>query len=311
MVAGILSVLLALGFSTSIAEPSGLWVVTLNGKQGFINKSGHLVIPAQFKIAWGFSEGLAPVWAEDGRAGYIDTSGKVVIPAQFDSVRGFRQGMAEVELGGRWSFIDKTGRFVVPPTFGQTQGFSEDYAAFEIQGKWGFLDARWMVAIAPDYDRVGNFSEGLAGAFKDGKCGFIDKAGKVVVPFGFIDCGTFSGGMAPVKTEPGGHYGYIDKAGRWLIPPTHFDSAMPFDKGFAAVAQDGKWGLIDVTGLFVLQPQFDYDPFAGFRSCLFRRSFVRETGRGVRVHRAFRRVRHQAEIRQVRQLQGWSCMGMR
>src|ERR1700761_2885479 len=56
--------------------------VEVNGKWGFINTSGRLVIPADFDFAWGFSEGLASAW-KDGKAGYIDESGKFVIPPQF------------------------------------------------------------------------------------------------------------------------------------------------------------------------------------------------------------------------------------
>jgi hypothetical protein len=39
----------------------GLAAIEINGKWGYIDKSGKLVIEPQFTDAWNFSEGLAPV----------------------------------------------------------------------------------------------------------------------------------------------------------------------------------------------------------------------------------------------------------
>src|SRR5713226_1983329 len=71
---------------------SALYPVKLNGKYGYIAKSGELVIQPQFDRAGQFLEGRAPV--EVGtRWGYIDRTGKAVIAPQFDMADPFADGL--------------------------------------------------------------------------------------------------------------------------------------------------------------------------------------------------------------------------
>ncbi|HKS28339.1 MAG TPA: WG repeat-containing protein [Pyrinomonadaceae bacterium] len=48
-----------------------------------------------------------------------------------------------------------------------------------------------------------------------------------------------------------GKYGFIDAGGRVVIKP-HFDAALPFTEGLAAVSLDKKWGFIDSSGRVVV-----------------------------------------------------------
>ncbi|PGH37815.1 MAG: hypothetical protein CRN43_18915, partial [Candidatus Nephrothrix sp. EaCA] len=48
---------------------------------------------------------LAPVKI-DGKWGYINKAGKIVIKPQFEDARWFQEGLARIKLGGRWGYID-------------------------------------------------------------------------------------------------------------------------------------------------------------------------------------------------------------
>lgn len=54
-----------------------LFPVCQNGKWGYIDKTGKMVIKPQFNCARSFSEGLARVWI-DGKMGYINKTGKYI-----------------------------------------------------------------------------------------------------------------------------------------------------------------------------------------------------------------------------------------
>ena len=60
-----------------------------------------------------FSEGLAAIRGADGRWGFIDETGKIVVEPQYLSVTQFYQGISlvfsDTQRGGRWEVIDKTG----------------------------------------------------------------------------------------------------------------------------------------------------------------------------------------------------------
>ena len=82
-----------------------------DGKWGYINTSGELVIPLQFELARPFSEGLAAV-KQDGKWGFIDQTGKVMISPQYDYVLNFQDGLAVVgdQDGSYKCYIDQDGQ---------------------------------------------------------------------------------------------------------------------------------------------------------------------------------------------------------
>jgi hypothetical protein len=50
----------------------------------------------------------------NGKAGYIDQSGNVVIPFLYDDVDEFHFGRAAVKLNEKYGMIDKQGNIVIP-----------------------------------------------------------------------------------------------------------------------------------------------------------------------------------------------------
>ena len=131
-----------------------------------------------------FPEGLAPVMI-DGKWGFIDKTGKITINPQFDLARSFSEGLAPVKIDGKWGFIDKTGQFVINPQFVGSCDFSEGLAiVYVVKGgtlKFGFIDKTGQYVINPQFDFAFDFSEGLAPVKIAEKWGFIDKTGQFVI----------------------------------------------------------------------------------------------------------------------------------
>src|SRR5580698_7392931 len=63
---------------------------------GYVDRQGHVVIPAQFADAEDFFSGLAAVRVGD-LWGYLSASGKMAIPAKYDSAGDFNQNRAIVK----------------------------------------------------------------------------------------------------------------------------------------------------------------------------------------------------------------------
>src|SRR4051812_41018992 len=59
---------------------------------------------------------------------------------------------------------------------------------------------------------------------------------------------------AAVKEE--GKYGYIDESGSYVIDPK-FDQAWSFIRGSAVVKEKGLYGLIDQDGKYIVEPTYD------------------------------------------------------
>jgi hypothetical protein len=87
-------------------------------RYGFIDKTGKLVIAAQFESAAPFSEGLAVVSSCD-QSFFIDKTGKTVIAKNFKYASSFSGGLARVSILSNEdlleAYIDKTGKIVWGP----------------------------------------------------------------------------------------------------------------------------------------------------------------------------------------------------
>ena len=168
-------------------------------------------------------------------------NGTIVIPAKYKSAEKFSDGLAMVKVKNKYGFIDKNGTLVIPAKYVSAGNFSEGLAKVLIDSKWGFIDKASNQVITTDYDCVLDFHEGLAGVkdthyirgrvVLEGKWGYIDKTGKLVIPMQYEDCDDFSEGRARVKINR--IMGYIDKDGKLVIPAYH--GAGKFKNGVASV----------------------------------------------------------------------------
>jgi hypothetical protein len=227
----------------------GLAAVMLLGKYGFADKTGAVVIPAEYDGVSDFSDGLARV-EKDGLCGYIDKTGAAVVPLEYDDAGEYREGMVWVAKDGLYGYADKSGKLVIGLTYER------------VVGHFNNPDFRYPSS------RCGNFSEGLVAVSADNKCGFIDKTGKLVIPAvydgEFIEgewgsyMPYFHEGLARVSKD--GLFGYINTAGDTVIPFQYGDAGDYyglFSHGLAAARnQDGMCGIIDTKGNTVAP--FDY-----------------------------------------------------
>lgn len=199
----------------------GRAVASTDGENlGFIDFTGSFLVPPRFSRCSGYSEGLAAV-CMDGRWGFIDRTGKLEIPTVFEdpTPRGFRDGVAGVRIDGRWGFIDRSGSFVIKPEYEQVRHFSEGRACVKRDGKWGLIDTNGRLVLECQFDHLEPLYAGMAAANINGKAGFISAAGKLLIEPKFENCFSFFGDLAVVKL--GKTYSYIQRDGQivWTSQP--------------------------------------------------------------------------------------------
>jgi len=197
---------------------------------GYIDKAGALVLPAQFRNAEDFSEGLA----REAR-GFIDHQGSPAINANFTEATSFSGGLAAVQQDfNKWGYIDKHGTWVVEPSFEKAEAFREGRALVKLDGKFGFVDSKGALAVPARFDEALSFSEGLAAVRESAKWGYIDPSGKAVIPLRYASAQSFTDGLATVSGDS--HLLTIDKKGETVSskPPTlaqTFERLQSFEAG--------------------------------------------------------------------------------
>ncbi len=100
-ITALLLICLSLGCNKNIFTDSKtveLYPVLKDGKWGYMNKKGRVVIRPEWDYVGRYSEGLAGV-REGDKWGFIDVSGMVVIKPRFEGVGEFSEGLAPVGWG--------------------------------------------------------------------------------------------------------------------------------------------------------------------------------------------------------------------
>jgi hypothetical protein len=65
-----------------------------------------------FILIFGILNAQLAIVGNDKKFGFMDKSGKIVIPIQFKEAGCFCDGRAAVEVKGKWGFIDTSGKLV-------------------------------------------------------------------------------------------------------------------------------------------------------------------------------------------------------
>ena len=283
----------------------GLALAHIDGKMGFINKSGKMVIELKnVDMADSFAEGLAPVRdKKSNKWGYVDKTGKQIVSFQYSRADRFSENLAHVVTpDGEHFFIDKTGKRVIsfPYDTSASRGFGVGSFHEGVAVVWcGWRSPSYfcidktgeIVLEFPqcDYVDVEGFHEGMAVARINDVLCFINKSGEQIMRFPQYDqVYSFSEGMACVgvanEKDQNGNYkvdnikwGYIDKSGIQIIKP-QYNYARDFSEGLACVETNGKKGYIDKTGNIVIPLKYNYaGDFSEGMACVEKKFFVDKT----------------------------------
>lgn len=245
-------------FRSASAFRDGLARVQEGDNYGYINRQGTYVVPSKYQTATVFNGGVAWVVAPNGAPILIDTKGKeLFIFWETEFVTVFSDGLALFERENSKGYIDKTGEIVLSGDFEEASLFRNGLAAVKKNKKWGFIDKKGKIAIGYQFDEVDGFAkDGLCIVKVGDRWGAIDKKGKYVINPVYLSLRSDKEGFV-VKQE-GALYGYIDRKGKMVIPP-QFSYMQGFNgSNVAPVSIGEKCGLVDKTGKIILSPQYDY-----------------------------------------------------
>lgn len=224
--------------------------VSQNGKWGFVNESGKLVLSPQYddiegdlfgpQVDEGFHQGLVGVKQGD-KWHFIDIRGTSCFGLYFDEVTGFAEGTACVRQGESWHCLSRSGT-LSPPIKGldrrhELWPFSDGMAVVRQKGiasshgsTYGAIDHSGTLVIKPQFRLMSNFSDGrsvvLLPEVGDADWAVIDKAGRCVVPprkeqLGWLGVGPFCGfseGLVFYIDYASQTGGFLDIKGQPVIP---------------------------------------------------------------------------------------------
>ena len=149
-------------------------------------------------------------------------------------------------------YDESTGKYTTPKlNWISDISDNDSIVVYALPKKRGYLNVHTgeIVIEAKEYQKAWIFSEGLAAVVKDGMIGFINRNNEVVIPFKFPlpkyddeDISyVFHDGYC-VMTDINGRVGLIDKKGEWVVEPEYEYILSPIN-GYREV-YDGLSGVL-------------------------------------------------------------------
>jgi hypothetical protein len=275
-----------------LAKSGLLWIEERDGgRWSLVKRDGSALGVSQITqpVKWFMPEGFGLLSKEDGTKIHVGVDGQTLGDKSWEDAFLFSQGLASVKTGGKWGFIDAEGQMVIQPVWDEVSDFQNigteenpvRVARVAREGRWGCIDPGGREVIEPQWDEMTGFSLLHDGRFvalvRLGELwGFVDPNGKSIVE----PCGTrgmVQGGfvMLVVKKEgeEHGNFVYFDANGveldwqaRQAIEAEHRKLPDVLGEGsLITESSDGKFGLKDASGNFILPPKWNHIAWIGPR----------------------------------------------
>jgi len=252
-------------------RPVELYLFTENGKWGYIDEKGTVMIPpiyegCCFDYFYGvctqhFSSNGLCVVKKGGKFGIIDAKGNEIIPFQYDNIElnYFCDTLFEAKSNDKWGVIDINNNLIFPFVFNDKYDLylHKECGYGKIKDVVYKLDYKTKEMTPTKYSGVIWCDEDLSEVKVDGKYGFMNKKGELVIQPIYQNTSQFEEGLAAVQLD--GKWGIIDTLGNMVIKP-QFDDIRSFRGGntkYAVFQIDEKYGAIDRKGNFVIKPVYD------------------------------------------------------
>lgn len=208
-----------------------------NNRFGYINEEGVVVIKPQYVYCGDFINGIAWVVTEDGKNGFINKKGDWAVESIFIRVKDMDpvSGLARVRDKNGWGYTNVKGEILRPEGMEKFRDFSEGLCQKRIDKKWGYMNNKGEVVIEPIFDSKSQFGKKLRKVSFDPSFSFSVSA-----------LGGFGYSNARLKSTMA------------LFKDIENDGATPFKNGLANVRLNGRWGVINKKGEWVLPPTYEW-----------------------------------------------------
>ncbi len=162
----------------------------------------------------------------------------------------------------KWGFMDQNGQVKIQPKFDFVEFFSQGRAIAQVGELYGFIDVIGQWVIQPQFADVSPFRYNLSVVTDSkGKTGVINLFGETVIQPRFEDIQIINDDWLWVEDESGWILYQISKN---KFGKQHYASVNDFEDGFAVVADDSGFALIDLQDNKLLAFPSEFERFGEY-----------------------------------------------
>ncbi len=122
-----------------VASRQKMVLVQENNAYHVVNAKGETIGAITFEAAKAFPEDGYAAVCQNGKWGFINQTGELVIDCQFEDARSFSNGYAAVCQNGKWGFVDVTGNVVIQPEFERVTDMTAVGTVAVYNGEWQLI----------------------------------------------------------------------------------------------------------------------------------------------------------------------------
>lgn len=226
---------------------------------GFYDKSGKLIIPHKYLDAYSFKYNTGIVSYQKDQYQFIDRADNKIGSTVFEWIEPFKSNITRVRSETGFGLADKSGKIILNPEYQLIIPLADSSYLLVKENKCGFADRLGQIIIPLNFDYSENYEpDGFVmntiKVIKNKKVGLINRNAKVVLPFQFDDIGRISEEGIPLCRK--NKWAMADKKFK-LFTKFKYDHLSEFTDGLSRFKLNGKYGLIDATGIEVLAANYN------------------------------------------------------
>ncbi|XJZ27874.1 WG repeat-containing protein [Bacillota bacterium Lsc_1132] len=221
-----------LSFETAADFDAGKAVVKRkDGQFSLIGLTGKIIQEYSHPYVGEYGDGMLVFQSkQNGKFGYMNEAGTVVIKPQFSGAGAFHQGRAIVHVSngskGFYGLIDKSGRFIFKPNYSDLQDLGEGKVALGkaidpekpyIGSTYAIGDQNGHILTGFIFNHITKYENGFASVCDDHSTYFIDNNGKKVNHLPIVSGnGELRFDKSVIKGEIDYRLAYFDKKGKQI-----------------------------------------------------------------------------------------------
>ncbi|WP_018343079.1 WG repeat-containing protein [Cytophaga aurantiaca] len=267
-------------------------LIQKNGKLGVVNhvNGGFLLEPNIEHV-----KKISPrdiIFEQDGKWGIFNNIGKVTLNPLYDSIDVFKTSILIVKNGANYGLTDLAGGILLPAEYQSIAPYSNGYFRIKKNNLYGYASIKGKVYITPKYPQASDFSNGTAIVQQNNLFGIIDlKDFFVIKPIytslklsdtkeyyvgsekantenlllpvtsNIFNTYTFdkvslTDSLESIQVNQNNVWFYFNGKNQAKKFDIVFDETGSFSNGIATVKKDGKVGIINSAGAYVMQPNY-------------------------------------------------------
>ena len=245
----------------------GLAVVLLSGKSGLINKRNQLISEFRYDEITDFSGNRAIVKISDF-IGVIDRGGNTILPIEYSDIFLIKDKLFCANNDDLFSLYDENGKIKSSQQFQEINLQLNGDFIVRINDSIGVIDSNFKLKINPIYESIKFIHDTVYSYQINGKIGLISKNGKIITRALFDDISTYNTEAKNIIARLTNTICYLNLDGSKFLPelydyfPKAFDIAR-FNSDKAVFLKKGKFGIMDVKGKVLIKAIYNDLRFFG------------------------------------------------